>query len=181
MFNWLHSNFHYNPLKAESKRNVWRKNTKSVAKHVDEIFDVLEDWRINGRRLTICVVGFERSSKPRNYPTEYCNLKKEGKRSDEVVDDDLNDDDDDELSPLMATTFQNNFDDSGEFCIAELFMADADVKPKPAPEENVAARKKPEVKTANGSCSAKKPKEAAKPAGRSLRRVSTTHSYTCLY
>ncbi|XP_022975272.1 uncharacterized protein LOC111474406 [Cucurbita maxima] len=191
MFNWVHSNFHYTPLKA------WRKKSESLkkeakrqglAKQMDEMVDILDDWRINGRRLTIFFMGFDKSSKSRNYKPQYFNLK-EIKR-DKIVDDD--DDDNDGLSLLMATTFPNNFDDNGEFCtefdksrvvvaieryiaqrlrrrvtLADLLMADADGKPKLDLKENL-----PEIVTANSSRFAKKPEMEADLPLTNLQKVS---------
>ncbi|XP_023540247.1 uncharacterized protein LOC111800673 [Cucurbita pepo subsp. pepo] len=191
MFNWVHSNFHYTPLKASRKKSesiTKEAKRQGLAKQVDEMVDILDDWRINGRRLTIFFMGFDKSSKSTNYKPQYFNLK-EGKR-DKIVDDDDDDDDNDDLSPLMATTFPNNFDDNGEFCtqfdksrvvvaierhvarlrrrvtLADLLMADADGKPKLDLKENL-----PEVETADGSYFAKKPEMEAAPPETNLRKL----------
>lgn len=201
MFDWVHTKFHYNPLKdgnASRKKGECTTEAKTqglLAKQVDEFVD---DWRIkNGRRLTIFFMGFEKSSKPRNY----FNLRREGKRDNEediIIVDNAMDEEDDELTPLMATTIQNNFDDNnGEFCtefektqvvvaiqhvaqrirrrvtLADLFMADAHGNmPKPEPESvstQALQKKLPEVETADGSCFSQKPKAAAEPPARNLR------------
>ncbi|XP_038903821.1 protein TILLER ANGLE CONTROL 1-like [Benincasa hispida] len=208
MFNWVHTKFHYNPLKggnaSRKKGESIRKGIKTqglLGKQVDEFVD---DWKINnGRRLTILFMGFEKSSKPRNY----FNLRKEGKRDNDeddiiIVDNDVDEEDDiDELTPLMATTFQTNFDNNnGEFCtefeksqvvvaiqrhvaqrirrrvtLADLFMEDAHGnKPKPAPEngqEPDFRKKLPEVETNIDSCFSEKPKVGPEPPARNLRRV----------
>lgn len=178
-------------------------NKKGLGKQVDEIIDLDHDLKIiNGNRLTIFFMGFERSSKPRNYRTQYFNLKKKDEKKYEIVEED--DDDDDELFPLMATKFHSNFDDNGEFCaefeksqvvvaierhvaqrvrrrvtLADLFTADADGKTKAAPERGAARdfqKELPEVETVDdGSCYADKPKVASQPSVRNLRRVSTAH------
>lgn len=155
-------------------------------------------------------MGFEKSSKPRNY----FNLRREGKRDNEediIIVDNAMDEEDDELTPLMATTIQNNFDDNnGEFCtefektqvvvaiqhlaqrirrrvtLADLFMADAHGnKPKPVPESvstQALQKKLPEVETADGCCYSQKPKAAAEPPARNLRLVSTDHfTVICLF
>ncbi|KGN56431.2 uncharacterized protein LOC105434808 [Cucumis sativus] len=120
MFNWVHTKFHYNPLKDG---NTSRKKGESITKEAktqgllaEQVDEFVDDWRINnGRRLTIFFMGFEKSSKTKTY----FNLRKEGKRDngDIIIVDNAEDEDDDELIPLMSTTFQNNFDDSnGEFC-----------------------------------------------------------------
>ncbi|KAG6597055.1 hypothetical protein SDJN03_10235, partial [Cucurbita argyrosperma subsp. sororia] len=190
MFNWVHSNFHYTPLKASRKKSESiEKEAKrqGLSKQVDEMVDVLDDWRINGRRLTIFFMGFDKSSKSRNYKPQYFNLK-EGKR--DKIDDDDNDNDNDGLSPLMATTFPNNFDDNGEFCtefdksrvvvaierhvarlhrrvtLADLLMMDADGKAKLDLKEDL-----PEVEMADGSCFAKKPEMEAAPPATNLRKL----------